>query len=119
MSVHRYKANAVINNDYEKIEKMFTKELSNLSLTTLVDIIPPLIKCVEKYKALNGSEKKELVLELLMRFIDKTDGFGDDAIVDPILKSIAPSIIDNLIKVDKKNIVLKKKGKCFLFKILC
>ena len=44
MSVHRYKAHAVLNNDYEKIEKMFTKELSNLSLTTLVDIIPPLIK---------------------------------------------------------------------------
>mgnify|MGYP001205895467 CR=1 FL=1 len=109
----------ILNEDMDIITELFKSELDNLSIDTIVDLIPHLIKRVETYKQLSGIEKKSMVLEILLLFIDRTDGFGDDTIIDPILKSIAPAIIDTLIKVDKKNIVLKKKGPCLLFKLCC
>ena len=105
------KVNIIISRDIETISILFSEELDNFSLGTVVDIIPNLIRCVEKYKTLSGTEKKRLVLELIDRFIDRTDGFGDDTVVDPILKTIVPSVIDNLIKVEDKKIVLRKKSK--------
>ena len=105
------KVSVIISRYIEKISNLLAEELDNFSLGTVVDIIPPLIKCVEKYKTLIGIEKKKLVLELIERFIDRTDGFGDDAVVDPILKAIVPSVIDNLIKVENKKLVLRKRNK--------
>jgi hypothetical protein len=104
------KVSIIISRDIEKISTQLVDELDNFSLGTIVDIIPHLIICVEKYKTLSGIEKKRLVLELIERFIDRTDGFGDDAIVDPIIKTIVPSVIDNLIKVENKKLVLRKKN---------
>lgn len=102
------KVGIIINRDIEKISILLAEEIENFSLGTVVDIIPHLIRCVEKYKNLSGIEKKRMVLELIDRFIDRTDGFGDDAVVDPILKNIVPGVIDNLIKVEDKKLVLRK-----------
>jgi hypothetical protein len=104
------KVSIIISRDIEKISTQLVDELDNFSLDTIVDIIPHLIRCVEKYKTLSGIEKKRLVLELIECFIDRTDGFGDDTVVDPIIKTIVPSIIDNLIKVEDKKLVLRKKS---------
>ena len=96
-------------NDVDAISKLLEDSIKDLSLDNIIDLVPQLIKCVDKYKKLKGIEKKQLVIELINHFIDITDGFGDDAIIDPILKKIVPSVIDNLIKVDKKQLKLKKK----------
>jgi hypothetical protein len=99
----------IIKNDVDAISKSLDDSIKDLSLDNIIDLVPQLIKCVDKYKKLKGIEKKQLVIELINHFIDITDGFGDDAIIDPILKKIVPSVIDNLIKVDKKQLKLKKK----------
>lgn len=99
----------IIKNDVDAISKSLEDSIKDLSLDNIIDLVPQLIKCVDKYKKLKGIEKKQLVIELINHFIDITDGFGDDAIIDPILKKIVPSVIDNLIKVDKKQLKLKKK----------
>lgn len=106
------KVSVIINRDIEKISNLLSEELEHFSFGTVVDIIPHLIRCVEKYKQLSGIEKKRLVIELIERFIDRTDGFGDDEFVDPILKTIVPSVIDNLIKVEDKKLVLRKTKNC-------
>ena len=114
------KIQTIIEKDIESIKNTLGKSLENLSMDNIVDFVPELIKCAEKYKNLSGLEKKQLVVDLLKNLIDSTDGFGDDAVVDPILKSLVPSIIDNLIKVDKKQLKLKKsKPSCLcIFNIL-
>ena len=99
----------IIQTDVDAISKSLESTIKDLSLDNIVDLVPQLIKSVEKYKDLKGVEKKQLVIELIKHFIDITDGFGEDAIIDPILKQLVPSIIDNLIKVDKKELKLKKK----------
>ena len=106
------KISVIITKDVDEITKSLGDSLKDFSLDKVVDLVPKLIICVEKYKSLMGNEKKKLVIELIKHFIDKTDGFGDDKIVDPILKSIVPSLIDNLIKVDKNHLKLKKKDSC-------
>jgi len=104
--------NVIITRDIEKISILLAEDLENFSLGTIIDIIPNLIRIVEKYKTLSGIEKKRLVLDLIEYFIDNTDGFGDDHLVDPIIKTIVPSVIDNLIKVEDKKIVLRKNRNC-------
>ena len=98
----------IIKNDVDAISKSLDDSIKDLSLDNIIDLVPQLIKCVDKYNDLKGVEKKQLVVELINHFIDITDGFGDDAIIDPILKQIVPSVIDNLIKVDKKQLKLKE-----------
>ena len=105
------KVSVIINRDIEKISNLLADELEHFSFGNMVDIIPNLIRIVEKYKQFSGIEKKQMVLELIEQFIDRTDGFGDDDLVDPILKTIVPSVIDNLIKVEDKKLVLRKKRK--------
>ena len=99
----------IIKNDVDAISKSLDDSIKDLSLDNIIDLVPQLIKCVDKYNDLKGVEKKQLVVELINHFIDITDGFGDDAIIDPILKQIVPSVIDNLIKVDKKQLKLKEQ----------
>ena len=84
------KVSVIINRDIEKISNLLAGELEHFSFGNMVDIIPNLIRIVEKYKQFSGIEKKQMVLELIEQFIDRTDGFGDDDLVDPILKTIVP-----------------------------
>jgi hypothetical protein len=113
------KLDNIVNNNFDKVKELFKSEIETLSLETIVDFIPHLIKYVESYKKLKGNEKKLLVLKLIRYIIDNTDGFGDDEIVDPILKLMVPSIIDNLIKVDQNHLRLKKQNKCFKLLMGC
>ena len=99
----------IIKNDVDAISKSLDDSIKDLSLDNIIDLVPQLIKCVDKYNDLKGIEKKQLVVELINHFIDITDGFGDDAIIDPLLKQIVPSVIDNLIKVDNKQLKLKEQ----------
>ena len=45
---------------------------------------------------------------MLNHIIDITDCPGDDDIWDPILKRLVPSIIDSMIKVENKQLRLRK-----------
>ena len=107
--INSYRISEIIKNDVDAISKSLDDSIKDLSLDNIIDLVPQLIKCVDKYNDLKGVEKKQLVVELINHFIDITDGFGDDAIIDPILKQIVPSVIDNLIKVDKKQLKLKEQ----------
>ena len=108
------KIKTIIDEDLESIKNKLGNMVESLSVDTIVDVVPELIKTADKYKNLAGIEKKQLVLDILKNIIDNTDGFGDDAIIDSILKSLVPSIIDNLIKVDKKQIKLRNSNPCCL-----
>ncbi len=49
------------------------------------------------YPDLTGIQKKQLVIDALNRLVDETN--YRDEVMDPILKSMIPSLIDNLINI--------------------
>ena len=73
---------------------------------------------VENYKNLAGSQKRELIIKMIKHIIDITDGPGDDAVWDPILKEMVPGLIDTLLEVNDRKIKLRKKPKSWL-SLLC
>jgi len=88
----------------------------DISAEKIVDLLPKLIAYVQKYKKLSGDQQKALIIKLLNIIIDKTDGPGDDAVFDPILKRLVPVLIDTFIKIDNKELKFKPPGffgRCF------
>ena len=59
----------IIKNDVDAISKSLEDSIKDLSLDNIIDLVPQLIKCVDKYKKLKGIEKKQLVIELINHFI--------------------------------------------------
>jgi hypothetical protein len=87
-----------------------------ISAEKIVDILPKIIAYVQKFKKLSGDQKKALIIQILNIIIDKTDGPGDDAVFDPILKRLVPVLIDTFIKIENKELKFKPPGclgRCF------
>ena len=100
----------IVNNDLTKIIESLDDDFTQFSLDKITMLVPKLIVAAEKYKKLKGSDKKELVMELLKNIIRKYDNVEDDSILDSIMFELVPSMIDTLISVDKKKLKLKKKN---------
>jgi len=94
------------------IVETLAESMETFNVEKLMEVLPQLMKHVQVYKNLNGEQKKKLVIKMINHLVDITDSPGDDAIWDPILKRMVPSIIDTLVKVDQKKLVLRKKPKC-------
>ena len=109
----KQKVSFVVDVESKAIVESMVEALDNFSVDKLMDVLPKLISHVENYKNLSGSEKRTLVIKMLNHIIDITDCPGDDEIWDPIVKRLVPSIIDSLIKVENKQLKLRKKPKCF------
>jgi hypothetical protein len=101
----------VIDVESKAIVESMAEALDNFTVDKLMVILPKLIGHVQNYKNLGGKEKRTLVIKMLNHVIDITDCPGDDEVWDPIMKRLVPSIIDTLIKVENKQLVLRKKPK--------
>ena len=102
----------VVDVESKAIVESMAESLDNFTVDKLMEVLPRLISHVENYKNLSGPEKRSLVVRMLNHIIDITDCPGDDEIWDPILKRLVPSIIDSMIKVENKQLRLRKKPKC-------
>ena len=103
----------VVDVESKAIVESMAEALDNFTVDKLMTVLPRLISHVENYKNLTGPEKRSLVIRMLNHIIDITDCPGDDEIWDPILKRLVPSIIDSMIKVENKQLRLRKRPKCF------
>jgi hypothetical protein len=107
------KVSFVVDVESKAIVESMAEALDNFTVDKLMEVLPRLIAHVQNYKNLTGPEKRSLVIRMLNHIIDITDCPGDDEIWDPIMKRLVPSIIDSLIKVENKQLRLRKKQKCF------
>jgi hypothetical protein len=93
-------------------------DLEDFSVSNLMKVLPKLMKHVENYKNLRGSQKRALVIKMVKHIIDVTDGPGNDDVWDPILKQLVPGLIDTLVEVNDGKLKIRKRKLSFL-KIFC
>jgi hypothetical protein len=94
-------------------------DLEDFSVSNLMKVLPKLITHVENYKNLKGPQKRSLVIRMVKHLIDITDGPGNDAMWDPILKQLVPGLIDTLLEVNDGKLKLRKKKLSFLKMFCC
>lgn len=102
----------------EKIRSNFQDNFNTENLTEVIEYMYILICDTLR---LNEAEVKTLLIELLGSFIDETHIFNDADYVRlyrPILRDIAPSIIDmigkNILNMNEKTKVQSRKKKCVI-----
>ena len=84
-------------------------DLEDFSVSKIPTLLPKLIKHVEHYKSLTGKQKRSMIIRMIKHIIDVTDGPGDDAFWDPIIKDLVPGMIDALLDVNDRKLKLRKR----------
>jgi hypothetical protein len=109
-----------MSNDLESIIINIIKVYpSGINIVNITEIVIDIMKQVDIINNMTGIEKKELVLDILNRLIDKTDSGSYDKEIDKILKIMVPTLIDKLVDIDKGKLTISKNVKTFIKLKLC
>jgi hypothetical protein len=102
-----------INDLYKSIKNIVSDK--QITSDNIISLIIQLMIIVEKFPRIRGTDKKIIIINTLTKFIHDTHTETDDII--NFINVFAPTIIDNFISIDKKNIKIKiKKFKNIFFK---
>ena len=71
-----------------------------------------------KHRRLTGQQKKKLIVDALLLVLDETNS-GALEVFEPLVKSMIPTVVDNLVDVEKGKIKLNKKGRSCLSMLCC
>lgn len=94
-----------VNKLYETLSNIIGD--NKLTTTNAVLITTNLMQIVEKYPNVSGTQKKNLVIHVLKRFvIDNLEGNDEQAML-LFIDVFLPSIIDTIISIDKKVLAIK------------
>jgi hypothetical protein len=78
-------------------------------IADLFKVIPMAMEIVEKVGGASGEEKKATALEIINYVIDTTDlPWLPDNLIDPILKKLAPTVIELVISASKGELGVNK-----------
>jgi molybdopterin-guanine dinucleotide biosynthesis protein A len=78
-------------------------------IADLFKVIPMAMEIVEKVSGASGEEKKATALEIINYVIDAVDlPWVPDNLVDPILKKLAPTVIELVISASKGELGVNK-----------
>ena len=80
--------------------------MDDFKIENLIEVLPQIIRHVQTFKNLTGTQKKNMIVSMLRHLVDITDGPGDDELWDPIIKRLLPSMVDMLVKVDQGKLKL-------------
>ena len=87
----------------------FVKQFPNgINLDNLMGATMKLLEEITDIYFLNAEEKKEFICDVLCYVIDNTDAGALESL-DEIIKKLIPTIIDNLILVEKGELKINKK----------
>lgn len=108
----------IINYPDSYIDKLYTEimsviEKNKIEITDIVGITINMMQIVDKYKNINGVQKKNLILYILGKLID--DKIDDEQLVNNlklIVNMTMPFVIDTFISIDKRQLVIKMKKRC-------
>jgi hypothetical protein len=108
-------------NIYNKLYKSLELTVQNKKLTTtnVLFITTNLMKTVEKYNGIHGEEKKDLIINVVRKFVVDRLEVEDGDVMLLFVDEFLPQIIDTLILVDTKQIKIKIRKKCKSFFPYC
>jgi len=93
-----------INIEYNYMENIVNDLVNDLkevypqpNIQNISEVLIHTMTLVAIYPNLTGIQKKQLVIDALNLLVDETH--YRDEVIDPILKSMIPSLIDNLVDV--------------------
>ena len=93
--------------------KNIVADYGTLSAGTIIMIMVDLMKIVDTYPNLNGSQKKQLVLEVLNLVIDELPMSQDEQSgLKHLVEKTLPTVIDVVIDIDKKKLKIKIQKCC-------
>ncbi len=95
---------------YSKVLR--TIKTKEIQVSNLVTIATSAMTIVQKYPTLTGTEKKNLVIDIIQKIIDDTNLLPEDQKQTAFLfiRFTLPSLIDTIISVYNREIDLKKIG---------
>ncbi len=87
-----------------------TDEVNNISTQSLIVIVILLMKEIESFSELKGTEKKEYIIVILKKILEKkvTD-IQTKLYLISIIDTTVPLMIDTIVKLDKNQIKIKTK----------
>lgn len=98
----------IANDLYENFKELVTDDFV---MQNVIGLVTDIMKVVDKYDGIKGSEKKEVVLLLIDKIIeDLPNGTAKDVL--NTTKPMLPSVIDTIISVDRRKITIKAR-KCW------
>ena len=109
-------------NNKDIIELLLNKGITNgyqeINKLVLYKVVKTLIKAIEKIPALNGPQKKELLIEFIVYIIKSDLNIREEYKADLILviEDILPDLIDTLVEVWQEidwGVICNKLKKCF------
>ncbi len=109
----------LLEDTYKKVMTTVTKQ--KLTIGELSGIASVSILLVQKMKNLTGSQKKEMVVDLVIMVVDKTDliSEADKPMAKIYIDTVLPTVIDELVSAykDRKNFKLPACLSCRKLKI--
>lgn len=91
---------------YFSIRKIFINNDQKFDQKLLISSLISSIKIVDKYKSISGPSRKKLVLYLL-KLVLKDFYKSDGDMVDFLVDTFGPDLIDTFINIDKRKIRIK------------
>jgi hypothetical protein len=104
-------------NLYIELTKIVGK--NELSTDNIMSVVVKLMKVIETFKNIKGSKKRDVIIDVLGRFVENNCNSFDRSELTPLINLTLPSIIDTFVSIDKKyikikvNKFLKKFSSCF------
>ena len=95
--------------EFEYVIKTVRHTYNDVNIANLIHVILHTMEIIEDYGALTGQEKKQTVINVINFIVDEINKNEE---LGPIIKSMIPSVIDSIIKVDKGSIKINKKSIC-------
>lgn len=90
------------------VDKVVKQYQDGINVTNLMEVLITIMTTVKDFAQLGGSEKKELVIEILCHVVDETDS-GDLEVLDPVIKTIIPHAIDLFVETEKGRLKFTNK----------
>ena len=98
----------VSNNAQDLKEYLRDRYPNGVKHENLVECTTVCVKHLSTRREMTGQQKKNLIIEAILLLLDETDS-GYYEKFEPIVKLMIPTVIDNMIDIEKGKIKLNKK----------
>jgi hypothetical protein len=92
-------------NLYVELTRILGKQ--QLSTSNIMSVVVKLMKVIETFKGIKGSEKRDLIIEVMCRYVKNNYTENESIELTNLINIVLPSIIDTFISIDKKKIKIK------------